>query len=173
MSAPLQGLPPMWGIKPMTFKQPNIMPIKRGLYRLEEDYCYQWEHGGSFYRITVPAGFQYDGNSVPRLVWTLAGITRDGLNRAAGLVHDFIYRHSGKLPANSFQTLAHNGEWVCISSNIWSRLGADRIYGRLLRTAGVSSYRRRAAFWGVRAGGIFTWYWRLAANHFSRTRDYS
>jgi hypothetical protein len=157
----------------MTFKQPNISPIARGLYRLEEDYCYQWEHNGSHYRITVPAGFRYDGNSVPRIIWTLAGITPDGLNRAAGLVHDFIYRHCGKLPANSFQTLSFNDEWVCIVSNIWSRHGADRLYARLLRVAGVSSYRRRIAYRGVRIGGALTWYWRLAINHFSRTRSYS
>jgi len=161
------------------FKQPNITPIARGLYRLEEDYCYEWQHQGSRYRITVPAGFQYDGNSVPRLVWTLAGITPDGLNRAAGLVHDFIYRHCGKLPADSFQTLGYarawpfNGEWLCIVSNVWSRHGADRLYGRLLRVAGVSSFRRRVAYRGVRIGGAFTWYWRLVANHFSRTRSYS
>ncbi len=156
----------------MTFKQPNITPIKRGLYRLEEPYPYKWVHQGTQYRIIVPAGFQYDGNSVPRLVWTLAGITRDGLNRAAGLVHDFIYRHCGKLPTDSFQTFI-NGEWVCIVSNHWSRHGADRMYGRLLRVAGVSPFRRRLAYRGVRIGGAFTWYWRLAANHFSRTRSYS
>ena len=157
----------------MTFKQPNITPITRKLYRLEEDYCYRWKHSGNHYRITVPAGFQYDGNSVPRIIWTLAGIRPDGLNRAAGLVHDFIYRYCGKLPANSFQTLGFNDEWICIVSNLWSRHGADRLYGRLLRVADVSPYRRRIAYRGVRIGGAFTWYWRLAINHFSRTRSYS
>lgn len=69
----------------MPLKQPNIIPIASRLYRLVEKYVYTWDKRAPGteivheYRITVPKGFVYGGATVPRIVWTIAGITPDGL----------------------------------------------------------------------------------------------
>ena len=75
--------------------QPVNIPVLLGSgeegYKLVETYSYSWTMPDRLRRaITIPKGFTYDGASVPRLVWTLSGITPDGLIRAAALVHDFI-----------------------------------------------------------------------------------
>ncbi len=126
-------------------------------YKLVEAYPYSWVHTDKVQRvITVPEGFLYDGASVPRLVWSLSGITPDGLIRAAALVHDFIYRHEGRLPRNSYGVLL-NDRYVDYSDHRWQRVDADRLFARIMREAGVPTLKRRAAYLGVRAGGWASW----------------
>jgi hypothetical protein len=141
-------------------KQPYNIPVRfRGEegYQLAEQYVYSWTMPDKIQRtITIPAGFTYDGASVPRLVWTMSGITPDGLIRAAALVHDFIYRHSGRLPRSSYGCIK-NGAWMDLSDSHWQRVDADRLFARIMREAGVSKTKRRLAYLGVRAGGWASW----------------
>jgi hypothetical protein len=142
-------------------KQPINIPVRlrngKEAYQLVEDYTYDWKHTDRLHRIiTVPRGFVCDGASVPRLVWTLSGITPDGLIRAAALVHDYIYRHKGKLPRNTYGVL-RDGVYEDISENIWTREDADKLFARIMREAGVPKIKRRAAYLGVRTGGWASW----------------
>ncbi len=137
------------------FAQPLIVPIAEDLYRLVETYSYEWDNAGIRNRLTIPAGFEFDGASAPRIIWTLTGIIPDGLIRAAALVHDFIYRHGGRLPAGVHQVLV-NGEWVDARGR-WTRGQADKMFARLMREAGYSKTRRRAAYLGVRLFGWASW----------------
>lgn len=151
--------------------QPDILPVADRLYRLDEDYVYCWTIAAgednrfaepsevghqTRYRIIVPAGFTYDGASVPRLLWTLTGIRPDGLIRAAALVHDWLYFYEGRLPPGSFQYLNAQGQWENVIGR-WSRRDADRLFGRMLREAGVARRRRRWAYRAVRAFGWIPW----------------
>jgi hypothetical protein len=75
--------------------QPDIKPIvcadtwvHRQCYQLREDYTFIGPTGQPH---TIPDGFMYDGASIPRAVWTITGITPDGLHRAATLIHDYLY----------------------------------------------------------------------------------
>ncbi|MEE8251015.1 MAG: DUF1353 domain-containing protein [Gemmatimonadales bacterium] len=137
-------------------KQPDSVPVTDKLYRLDEEYEYCWELLDTRYRIVIPAGFIYDGASIPRFVWTLTGLRPDGLHRAGALVHDWIYRHKGKLPASSHQYLDKNGQWRNVIGQ-WSRKDADRMFARLMREFGVSKFRRRMAYRGVRLFGWMSW----------------
>ncbi|HWL54266.1 MAG TPA: DUF1353 domain-containing protein [Chthoniobacteraceae bacterium] len=139
--------------------QPLNIPIKDG-YRLECDYIYRWVDEGRIYRIVVPAGFICDGASVPRFLWTLIGATPDGLNRAAALVHDFIYRNSGVLPNGSFWEEAPGGRLIALIDMPWTRVQADKLFARILREAGVPRLRRRLMYRGVRLGGWMSWHKR-------------
>ena len=141
---------------PIAFTQPLIVPISARHYRLVEDYVYEWDLAGSRNRITVFKGFVHDGASIPRLAWTLSGLTPDGLIRAAALVHDWIYRHGGKLPASSQKYRDTAGAW-CDTYGAWSRDDTDRLFARIMREAGVSKWKRRMAYRAVRWFGGSSW----------------
>jgi hypothetical protein len=142
-------------------RQPNVCPVllKNGDegYQLEEDYQYTWEGPDGCKRsINVPYGFIYDGASVPRIAWTLSGITPDGLLRPAALIHDFLYRYAGHLPRNSYGMLK-DGYWRDLYGAVWSRKDCDRLFARIMREAGVSKVKRRLAYSGVRSFGWMSW----------------
>jgi hypothetical protein len=140
--------------------QPHNIPVSEDEYELAHDYSYQWRHKGDSYRIFIAKGFRYDGASVPRIVWTLSGLTPDGLLRAASLVHDFIYIHKGRMPAGSWQKecfIDGRREWIDVGT-VWKRAHADKIFGIILKESGVSAYRRTLALTAVKMfGGT---YWR-------------
>ncbi len=137
------------------FKQPDVLPVTDKIYRLDEDYSYCWIKNSIENRISIPAGFRYDGASVPRLLWTITSIRRDGLIRAAALVHDWIYIHAGRLPEGSHQYKV-GGNWVDVYGR-WKRKQADLLFARLMREADYSKTKRRLAYLAVRVFGRFSW----------------
>ncbi len=140
--------------------QPSIIPISdrgRHRYALEKDYTYRWSAEGWEWTITLPAGFSGDGASIPRLAWTLTGLTPDGLHRAGAWVHDWLYRHAGRLPPGSFCRLnEETGEWLPVDAP-WTRKQADKLFANMLAAAGVSRFRRRMMYRAVRAFGWMHW----------------
>jgi hypothetical protein len=146
----------------MSIDQPNNVPVAERLYRLAQEYIYAWEKqtrtekATAAARIVVPVGFLYDGASVPRVAWTLSGVLPDGLIRAAALVHDWLYRYKGRLPAGSYQYRDQAGNWQDYYA-AWSRKDADRLFGRMMREAGMSKRRRRLAYRTVRWFGWWVW----------------
>lgn len=82
--------------------------------------------------ITVPAGFQTDLASVPRLplVFLLAG----DCAREAAVVHDFLY-----------------------TSHLVDRATADAVLREASAATGVPWWRRTLMYWGVRIGGARHW----------------
>lgn len=80
----------------------------------------------------VPAGFQTDLASVPRLpvIYLLAGDT----SSAAAVVHDWLY-----------------------SSHIVPRDMADAVLREASAVTGVPWWRRTLMYWGVRVGGAAHW----------------
>jgi len=136
--------------------QPVNVPISDRRYQLVAPYFYEWEHKNKTYRLEVPAGFVYDGASVPRIVWTISGLRPDGLIRAAATVHDFMYHHKGCLPFGSVRLL-ENPYSQQVMDMAWSRKQADKLFARMMREAGVSKYRRRLAYLAVRAFGRIWW----------------
>ena len=138
------------------FAQPDSRPISMGLYRLEQDYCYCWMVEEIQNRIRIPQGYTYDAASVPRIVWTLSGVTPDGLIRAAALVHDFIYGYAGRLPEGSHEYKRDDSTWTPVLGR-WRRREVDRLFARMMREAGVPRVRRRLAYGAARLFGAFSW----------------
>jgi hypothetical protein len=142
-------------------EQPDIRPVltRSGWsYRLNSPYFYEWEKNGVRRRLRIAAGFEYDGASVPRVLWTLTGIERDGLQRAGALVHDVMYRHEGRLPAGMQEVWSEgHQEWEPMPEVRWSRVEADALFCRMLREAGVSRLKRRMMYRGVRLFGWRFW----------------
>lgn len=86
--------------------------------------------------ITVPAGFESDGASVPRFFWRLVFPPGDSQALRAAIIHDWIYRRH---PAG------------------WSRKEADELFRSLLVADGVPKWRARLAHRGVRLFGRSSW----------------
>ena len=86
--------------------------------------------------ITVPAGFESDGASVPRLLWGVVFPRDDRKALFGAIVHDFIYRTH---PVT------------------WTRSDADTVFLYLLQQGGVSYVRRVRAYIGVRLFGGKAW----------------
>jgi hypothetical protein len=98
--------------------------------------------------LRFPAGFHYDGASVPRIVRSL--LDDDQLRGAGPLAHDAIYRYGGKLPLG----------WVRSASGnvyVYTRRQADAFFRKVMSLDGVRPEHRMWAWLGVRVGGFFAW----------------
>jgi len=135
--------------------QPDLRPVKESgrLYRLMEDYSYTLSLR-PLQRVKIEQGFQTDGLSAWRFA-ALIGLGRDGIHRAAVLVHDFLYVRSGRLTHEDYEEF-HNGVW-CGQYKGFSREDADLIFLQMLERAGVKSFHKYVAYYAVRLFGRFYW----------------
>ena len=86
--------------------------------------------------ITVPAGFESDGASIPELLWGVVFPRGDRKALFGAIVHDYIYR---------------------THPEGWTREDADEVFLYLLQQGGVSYIRRIRAYFGVRLFGKSSW----------------
>jgi hypothetical protein len=114
--------------------------VDEGKWRLEADYVYR--DGAT--SISVPAGLLFDLSSVPRVLWSL--IAPFELSIAAPLLHDFLYRHGGKLPAGSVSP-----------PRAYTRAEVDRMFLTIMKAETVAVWRRVPAYVAVRVFGRSAW----------------
>ena len=86
--------------------------------------------------LTVPAGFESDGASVPRFFWRAVFPPGDAAALRAAILHDWIYREQ---PEG------------------WTRADADNLFYEVLVGDGVPKRRALLAYWGVRLFGRSSW----------------
>jgi hypothetical protein len=112
-------------------KQPKVEPVPAlGLYRNTEDYIL------FIFGITIriPAGFLFDGSSIPGFAWVLLYTPFDPVVMMPGLVHDYLY-------------LTHQT----------SREQADMIFKSLLLKNNCPAEKAALMHRGVRMGGGLFW----------------
>lgn len=133
-------------MKILELSQPDVRPIKESgdFYTLFSKYSFSFEHNEQKYSPEIKAGFNYDGASVPRVVWTLVGFLPDGVHRPAALVHDWLYTHRGTVLINGVPFK-------------YDRKFADRLFLHCLEYVGVKSWHARLAYLAVRGFGKFYW----------------
>ncbi|MGI8885796.1 MAG: DUF1353 domain-containing protein [Gaiellaceae bacterium] len=119
---------------------PSVTYLGDGRWRLEQAYV-QRDRDTT---ITAPAGFEFDLSSVPRIFWSL--IAPFELSIAAPLLHDFLYRHGGKLPAGAVSP-----------PRAYTRAEADRMFREIMRAEGVSAWRRALGYATTRVFGRSAW----------------
>lgn len=100
------------------------------LRRLLRDFTY-YINGKKY---IIPAGFEWDGASVPGIFWLCIGTPHDSWFEIASLIHDWIY-------------LTH----------ILSRVNADEILRIALIAECVSSAKACTMWLAVRVGGSGAW----------------
>lgn len=86
--------------------------------------------------VIVPAGFESDGASVPRLLWGVVFPRDDRQALFAALFHDYVYRTH---PLS------------------WTRYAADLAFRTFLLAGGVAYHRVLLAYAGVRLFGRKAW----------------
>jgi hypothetical protein len=81
------------------FKSVKYEPVehsnKKEWYRLTENYRSQWERNGVLESIHIKAGYEWDGATIPRILWTPLGYYPMGVLTAPSLIHDYIYVNHG------------------------------------------------------------------------------
>jgi hypothetical protein len=119
------------------YKQSPVIEVfqetERGdILRLKRKMVYEWRG----VTITVPAGFECDGASVPRFLWDSVSPQIDPRTLAGSIAHDFIYRRH---PAG------------------WTRFDADEMFYDIIREDGLSWWKSQKAYFGVRLFGGNAW----------------
>lgn len=95
------------------------------------------------FTITIPRGTRYDRASIPRALTVI--LTKDELGTVPPLLHDYLYRHGGRLPSGSIEP----------SSRVFTRLQSDTLLRTALEQCGASWTRAWLAFQAVQKGGCF------------------
>ena len=109
-------------------------------FRLHYDFRYYWKWGGI--EVCVPAGFETDFASIPRIFRNI--IPKLGRWNKAAVLHDWIYQNHivKKTPQISF---------------IFNRLQADIMFRDAMRDLGVVKWKRGLMYLAVRLGGQMAW----------------
>lgn len=92
------------------------------------------------WNIIIDEGFTWDGASIPRWVWSFAGIYPGGRMVGPSLVHDYLYQTALKKPHGDY-----------------TRKEADRLFRYLMRLAGFGRIKARRAYIAVRWFGRSHW----------------
>jgi hypothetical protein len=96
--------------------------------------------------IRIPAGFHYDGASVPHLVRSV--LDNDDLKGVGPLLHDALYRYGGDLPVG----------WLRPEERrFYTRREVDYLFKWVLEQDAVDEWRENFAWLGVRLGGWRAW----------------
>lgn len=119
--------------------EPDADPITDTLYKLRRAYVYTTLAG---VRIFVPLGFQTDLLSAPRFMWTITGLSPDGLYRVAAVIHDYLYSLQGALPG---------------LPAAYTREQCDDILLEIMTRINIPWAQRKAAFYAVRLFGGTHW----------------
>lgn len=90
---------------------------------------------GVIHWIEIPAGYRFDGASIPRCLWSLIGGPFDPQFALAACIHDWYCEHTSE----------------CYES----RVIGDAVFFYLLRLAGVPKWKRTLMFLGVRLNSWF------------------
>ena len=86
------------------------------------------------YKITVKAGFDFDGASIPQALWSVYGNPLSGKFRIAALVHDALY-----------------------ASEYFPRELADAIFLDLMKQHEVGYIKHQTMYYAVRSAGWYVW----------------
>lgn len=114
----------------ITFHTKLVVSKDNGGFVVEAPFVVSHPELPGHHFLTVPVGFSFDGNSVPRVTWWLSPPS-DYLE--AGCIHDYLYKNGAKMGV--------------------SRRTVDHIYREALDKQGLSGWRRWARWAGVRAFG--------------------
>lgn len=95
-------------------------------YKLTDDLIFE----DDIYRIVCKVGYIFDGASIPRALWSIAGSPFTGNYTYAACVHDILYQ-----------------------SRSVERWEADDIFKHIMKLDKVSSFRRYVMWSAVRLGG--------------------
>jgi hypothetical protein len=105
-----------------------------------QDWTYELE--GVYY--VIPAGFVFDGASIPKFLHTWLSPT--GVLLMGGLVHDYAYKYETLLKANKTDTMGKIDQKK-----------ADQIFRDINIEQNGFHFLNKLAYWALRIGGFVAW----------------
>jgi hypothetical protein len=103
-----------------------------------------WEYTLNGNKYVVPAGFKFDGASIPKFLHTF--LSPVGVLLMGGLVHDYAYKYETLLRANKRDTLGKI-----------SQKRADEIFRDINIENNGFYVMNWLAYWSLRVGGFVAW----------------
>ena len=103
-----------------------------------------WKYNIDGTEYVIPAGFQFDGASIPKFLRTF--FSPVGVLLIGGLVHDYAYKYKTLLKANKKDTM---GELT--------QKRADEIFRDINIIVNGFYTMNRLAYWSLRLGGFVAW----------------
>ena len=103
-----------------------------------------WKYNLDGKEYVIPAGFQFDGASIPKFMRTF--FSPVGVLLVGGLVHDYAYKYTTLLKKNKKETM---GEL--------DQKRADQIFRDINCNVNGFYTMNYLAYWSLRAGGFVAW----------------
>ena len=108
-------------------------------WKLAEDWQFRME--GDWY--VIPAGFTFDGASIPKFLHTWLSPT--GVLLMGGLVHDFAYKYQTLLLKDGKTIGKKNQQWM------------DKVFRDINIDINGFYFLNYLAYWALRIGGFVAW----------------
>jgi len=103
-----------------------------------------WKYKIDGNEYVIPAGFQFDGASIPKFLRTF--FSPVGVLLMGGLVHDYMYKYSTCKPADKSGTLL-----------VVDQKKADQIFRDICIEVNGFYFMNYLAYWSLRLGGFVAW----------------
>ena len=103
---------------------------------------FEYELNGTKY--VIPAGFKFDGASIPKFLHTF--LSPVGVLLLGGLVHDYAYKYQTLLCENKKDTIG-----------VISQKKADEIFRDINIEINGFYFMNYLAYWSLRLGGFMAW----------------
>lgn len=135
---------PVWGRHRFVPRQKSRPDIGDLVKETLEDVIYTWIDKHGFWEIRINSGLIHDGGSVPRIAWTISGLTPHGQGAVGYLVHDVLYRTLGgrvvdpeinpmriRLNAQDIHVSRRCADDIMLAGMIWAFSKKDRWRARM------------------------------------------
>jgi len=122
---------------------------------VKEVWMCNWRYRGKLRFMMVVVTYLYDGGSIPRIGWSVLGVTPSGPGDSGFLPHDVLYRSKGGKKPEALKgctIVNENGNNVIVP-----RPEADWVMYAGMRWGGIIKRRARIAHTIVRAAGAHHW----------------
>ena len=103
-----------------------------------------WKYNLNGNEYVIPAGFQFDGASIPKFMRTF--FSPVGVLLIGGLVHDYMYKYTMCKPSRSK-----------VAFLIVDQKRADQIFRDINIEVNGFYFMNYLAYWSLRAGGFVAW----------------
>lgn len=139
-------------------EQPTTQPITSSMSETEGRVEYVFRMRGATFRLSIETGYLFDGASIPRLCWTLLGLTPHGAMDGPAIPHDKGYQDQGKFEQGMFQVLVGDSwadtdrgmtrneldnllQALCLHFKVCGRFKASLVYSAV-RCCGWRAWKR-------------------------------
>ena len=103
-----------------------------------------WKYKMNGVEYIIPAGFQFDGASIPKFLRTF--FSPVGVLLVGGLVHDYMYKYTACKPVNKKDALL-----------VVDQKRADQIFRDINIEVNGFYFMNYLAYWSLRLGGFVAW----------------